>query len=52
MPICSLSGPLITRTFIPGASPRSFGSSTKPPRSRDLISLMMASGTRAWTDAS
>jgi len=38
---------LTTRTRVPGTSPRGFGNSTKPLRSRDLISLMTASGTRA-----
>jgi hypothetical protein len=33
----------MTRTHMPGATPRGFDSSTKPPRSRDRISLMTAS---------
>src|SRR5262249_505980 len=51
-PICALSGPLITLTRVPGASPRGFGSSTKPLRSRDLISAITASGTFAGSSPS
>jgi ATP-binding cassette subfamily B protein len=47
IPIRSLNGPPTTRTRMPGVSPRGFGSSTNPPRSRDLISLITTSGTRA-----